>query len=153
MRFIPIMLGLIFLWAEPAQAFFGLFGNSMEEVRAKDGLVALDIAKLAPEASRHYRYQDGKNLVRFFIVRDKQNITRVALDACEVCWREGKGYIMKNGAMFCINCGRQFALHRIGIVTGGCNPHPVKFSLEGNTLSITAQELLTGANYFPENRP
>jgi uncharacterized membrane protein len=136
----------------PAHALFGIFGDSEEIVKATDGQIVVDAGKLAQNSSRHYNYQEGAAKVRFFLVRDNQGIVRAALDACEVCWREGKGYVMKNGTMFCSNCGRTFALNRIGNVTGGCNPHPIKFELKDNTVIISVQELLNGVSYFPEKR-
>jgi uncharacterized membrane protein len=87
------------------------------------------------------------------VVRDGKGTVRAALDACEVCWREGKGYVLKNGAMLCVNCGRSFPMNRIGLVAGGCNPHPVRFKVENDSVHIAAQELLReGTRYFPENR-
>jgi uncharacterized membrane protein len=143
------------LWAAavPARAaLFGFLGDAGESVKAVDDRVTLDAAALAQGSSRHYRYQDGATKVRFFLVRDRQGVVRAAFDACEACWRNGKGYVMKDGAMFCSNCGRSFALNRIGLVTGGCNPHPLEFAVKENTVSISARQLLNGAPYFPENK-
>ncbi|MDR2800291.1 MAG: DUF2318 domain-containing protein [Desulfovibrio sp.] len=152
MRSACLALITALLWTSPVKAaLFDLFRVSPESVSAKDGLITLDAAKIAPGTSRHYRYQENKTKIRFFVVRDQHNTIRAALDACEVCKDAGKGYAMKDKAMFCNNCGRSFALIRIGAVTGGCNPHPVSFSLDGGTFTITTQELVNGAGYFPEN--
>jgi uncharacterized membrane protein len=144
------------LWAAPAYpASFSLFGDRAENVAAKDGLVVVNVSAVAPSSARHYRYRDGKTSIRFFLVRDEQNTVRAAIDACEACWREGKGYVPestpKGTMMLCLNCGRRFPLSRIGIASGGCNPHPLKFSLEGDAVNITVQDLLLEAKYFPEN--
>jgi uncharacterized membrane protein len=152
MRFAYLTLIAALLWASPANAaFFDLFRTSPENISAKHGLITLDAAKIAPGTSRHYRYQENKTKIRFFVVRDQHNTIRAALDACEVCQDAGKGYAMKDKTMLCNNCGRRFALNRIGAVTGGCNPHPVRFTLNGDTFTITTQELMNGAGYFPEN--
>jgi uncharacterized membrane protein len=148
---LTVLLGT-FLFAFPASAaLFGFLGDSMENVAAKDGVVAVDASSLDRMNARHYRYREDGKTVRFFVVRDGQGVVRAALDACEVCWREGKGYQLKNGTMLCVNCGRQFPFARIGLAAGGCNPHPVPYKVENESVMIAAQELMLGARYFPEN--
>lgn len=137
--------------AVPAAGFWGLFGGG-ENVEAREGMVEIAADDLAAGEARHYQFRDGKTLIRFFVVRDKQGTLRAALDACEVCWREDKGYKLHNGGMLCVNCGQVFALNRIGLVRGGCNPHPVVFAVEANKVRIAASELVAGAGYFPANR-
>lgn len=145
------ILTLCLLFATPAAAFLG-FGNSPETVSAQDGLARVDTSRLSPGESKHYQYREDGATIRFFVVRDAQGTVRAALDACEVCWREGKGYKLDKGAMLCVNCGQKFALNRIGKIRGGCNPHPLAFSMDGATLTVTAQELMTGIKYVPENK-
>jgi uncharacterized membrane protein len=36
----------------------------------------------------------------------------------------------------------------IGMITGGCNPIPVKKSIVGQTIVLNARELEDGARYF-----
>lgn len=136
----------------PAQAFGSFFGGSVETVKAADGKITLDTAKLGKGESQHYKYSEDKTSVKFFVVRDNQGAVRAALDACDVCWQEGKGYKLQDGAMLCVNCGQKFALNRIGEVRGGCNPHIIAFSLDGDKLTVTTQELLSGSKYFPDNK-
>jgi len=150
-----LALAMLFLCCSEtaSAAFFGLFGDSARNVQAVDGRVSIDVSALAEGEAAHYRYREGKVSVRFFLVRDVRGTVRAALDACEVCWREDKGYkLVKNdGAMLCVNCGRRFPLDRIGAIRGGCNPHPVAFELEEGKVLIPATELMDGAGYFPGN--
>lgn len=95
----------------------------------------------------HHKLADGTT-VRFFLLRASDGTLRAALDACEVCWPQGKGYVQDGNQMVCRNCGRRFASDNIGLYRGGCNPHPLPFRLEGNELSIRLQELREGARYF-----
>ncbi|MDR1242283.1 MAG: DUF2318 domain-containing protein [Deltaproteobacteria bacterium] len=152
MRFVFLTLVFLLAAAAPAQGFFDFFGPSAESATAEDGLITLDVAGLKRGDARHYRFRDGGAEVRFFVVRDAQGTVRVALDACEVCHDAGKGYRLERGAMLCLNCGRVFALSRIGVIVGGCNPHPLKFASDKESVILTAAELLAGAKYFPENR-
>jgi len=145
------VLALALIGAPDAQAFLGLFGSSIENAVAKDGLVAVNVSSLKSGQSKHYQYQEGKTLIRFFVVRDNQGTVRAALDACEECWKADKGYTLEGQAMLCVNCGRKFALSSIGFARGGCNPHPVVFRMDGENLTVATQELSTGSRYFPRN--
>lgn len=145
-----LLMILAFSWASQARAF-SLFGKSTEAVKAENGVITIDASTIANNASRHYSYQDGNTLVRFFLVKDAKGALRAAMDACDVCWHENKGYSFHNNTMRCDNCGMMFALQRIGAVRGGCNPHPIVFTVEGTVFTVTAEELLSAARYFPEN--
>ena len=145
------VVALILLGTLQAQAFMGLFGGSMENAVAKDGLVTVNTSFLKPGHSKHYQYTESDTNIRFFLVRDTQGGVRAALDACEACWRADKGYRMQDHAMLCVNCGQKFDLTRIGLIRGGCNPHPIVFRMDGEIFTVTAQELLAGSRYFPEN--
>jgi uncharacterized membrane protein len=147
------MLGAVLCVVQAEAAFLGLFGDAATQVAAKNGTIILDVAPLAKLQARRYHYQEDGKIIKFFVVRDGQGTVRAAVDACEVCWKEGKGYMLKDGAMLCVNCGRRFPLDRIGLVAGGCNPHPFRFTVENDSVLIAAQELvLQGTKYFPENR-
>ncbi|MDR1945827.1 MAG: DUF2318 domain-containing protein [Desulfovibrio sp.] len=147
---LPIAL-LFMLCASPAEAFPRIF-EGPEKVTASDGRITLDVAGLKNASAKHYLYRADGTSVRFFLVRDKQGDVRAAADACEVCREAGKGYELKDGTMLCLNCGRRFPLNRIGILVGGCNPHPLRFAEEGNSIVLTVEEVLSAAEYFPENR-
>ena len=159
MRFVvlAVLLGTVFA-ASQAEAFFGWSGSSrsqgasIKSVAAKDGMITVDVSKLPQMGSQHYRYQEDAQIVRFFVVRDGQGIVRAAVDACDVCWRSGKGYVLRDGAMLCVNCGMRFAMARIGRASGGCNPHPFRFTVENGSVVIATEELMReGASFFSEN--
>ncbi len=149
-----LALAALLALALPAHAFLGgLLGSSPEELRAENGQITVNAAKLEKGQARHYSYREGDTLVRLFVVRDMQGTVRTALDACEQCRLEGKGYTLRDGAMLCVNCGQKFALNRIGLVKGGCNPHPFPHEMRGDVITINAKALLAdGAPYFPGKR-
>lgn len=162
---VALFAGFIFFLSQAgnAQAFLGLFGRH-EAVNAQTEEVFLEAADLAPGGSRFYKIEQGGALVKFFVVRDRSNKLHAALDACEVCWHEGKGYEPDKGAMRCVNCGQMFPLQNIGLKKGGCNPHPIPFTsiqdaaqdsspdaTSDKRVSIKVADLLAGARYFPEN--
>jgi uncharacterized membrane protein len=155
MRLVPliVLLGTILCAAPAEAAFFGIFGDAAETVTAVDGKITLDVSALANRDARHYRYQEDGKSVKFFVVRDGQGTVRAAVNACDVCWGAGTGYVLRDGAMMCVNCGMRFAMHRIGQVSGGCNPHPFRFTVDNSAVMIATEELLReGAKFFLENR-
>lgn len=153
MRHILLLATAIWLMVGSQAWAFSLFGSAHETVQAKDGGVTVSAAKLGNGQAAYYQYKQDGVVIRFFLVRDNQGVVRAALDACEACWRAGKGYALQEGAMLCRNCGMRFALNRIGQVRGGCNPHPFTFAQNGNDVQVPVATLLAGARYFPENKP
>jgi len=75
-------------------------------------------------------------------------VIRAAFDACDVCWREGKGYYQQGDFMVCRNCGRQFASVKVNEVKGGCNPAPLERAIVGDKLVIKAADIVKGSQYF-----
>lgn len=136
-----------------AAAFMNLFSRH-EKIQERDGVVKLDLAGLKPGEIKFYRLEKDGKYVHFFLVRDDSGMARMALDACEACYREEKGYTATKGggSVTCVNCGQKFPLSRIGIVKGGCNPHPVPYQIEGNTMAIKSAALIDdGVRFFPGN--
>ena len=67
--------------------------------------------------------------------------TFAAIDACDVCYKAGKGYYQEGDNMVCRNCGRRFASNRINDVKGGCNPAPLNREVQGANLVITMKDI------------
>ncbi|MEJ2476339.1 MAG: DUF2318 domain-containing protein, partial [Desulfobacterales bacterium] len=86
--------------------------------------------------------------IRYFILKSSDGVIRAAFDACDVCWPAGKGYYQDGDVMVCRNCGRRFASVLVNEVQGGCNPAPLKRSLQGERVVIRAQDILEGKQYF-----
>ena len=63
--------------------------------------------------------------MKYFVLADKNGKVRAALDACEVCFAQKKGYQQEGDTMVCNNCGQVFPSDQINVVTGGCNPIPL----------------------------
>ena len=148
-----ILFGTLLFASQADAAFFGRFGDSTENAVAKDGVITLDVSGLDKMKARHYRYREDGKAVKFFVVRDGEGVVRAALDACDVCWEAGKGYVLKGGAMLCVNCGLSFPMRRIGLAAGGCNPHPFQYKVENGSVVLTTEELLReGTQYFSEGK-
>lgn len=150
-RFMALTAAFLLTFVTTAHAFLG-FGGKYERVRAEDGIVSVSATDASTGKATFYRYEAKGGEVRFFLVKSPDGRLRAALDACDVCYHAGKGYEQKGDRMRCVNCGMEFHANRIGDVKGGCNPHPLPFAAEGDTVRIAAADLEAGTRYFPAGR-
>jgi uncharacterized membrane protein len=99
--------------------------------------------------ARFYSYPAGDGIaIKYFLLKSSDGVIRAAFDACDVCWREGKGYTQKGDFMVCNNCGRRFASVRVNEVTGGCNPSPLTREIRGDKIILQVKDILQGKQYF-----
>lgn len=112
------------------------------------GAVTFPTALFADGRARHYEFSRDGLTVRYFIVKSSDGVIRAAFDACDVCWRADKGYEQDGDVMVCRNCGRRFASALVNEVQGGCNPAPLRRSVEGDRVVIHVDDILQGRAYF-----
>ena len=100
--------------------------------------------------ARHFDFSDaGSNTtIKYFILKSADGVIRAAFDACDVCWPEGKGYYQQGSTMVCRNCGRRFESVMVNEVQGGCNPAPLKRTIQENQVVIRVDDLKKGQAYF-----
>jgi uncharacterized membrane protein len=115
---------------------------------APSGDVTIPVAQVKDGKARFYSYEAGGTSVKYFVLADKAGKVRAALDACEVCYAQKKGYHQEGDSMVCNNCGKVFPSDQINVITGGCNPIPLDKSVSGGQLTITTDSLTQGAQYF-----
>ena len=130
-------------------AFAWNFTVPAQEIQPVNGTFVFPVSAFADGKARHFEYKISPNeRVRFFIVKSTDGVIRAALDACEVCHRSKKGYVQQGNDMICVNCGLKFKTEKVGEIKGGCNPHPVNRTIEGDKLVISQQEVASGLRYF-----
>jgi uncharacterized membrane protein len=110
--------------------------------------VSFPVSLFEDGKARHFEHVDGKSTIRYFILKSSDGVIRAAFDACDVCWPAGKGYYQDGDVMVCRNCGRRFASVLVNEVQGGCNPAPLKRSLENDKLIIQIKDIQEGRQYF-----
>ena len=116
---------------------------------AKQLLVFYPAKTFGDGKAHFYEYKTGKGItIKYFIMKSSDGVIRAAFDACDVCWREGKGYFQKGDFMICKNCGQRFASTRVNEVRGGCNPAPLTREIKEGNVVIKASDLLEGSRYF-----
>lgn len=98
--------------------------------------------------ARHFEHVSGNLTIKYFILKSSDGIVRAAFDACDVCWKAGKGYYQEGDNMVCRNCGRRFASVKVNEVQGGCNPAPLNRKVENGKVIIEVKDILDGAQYF-----
>jgi uncharacterized membrane protein len=124
------------------------FGKG-EKVKAANGVVTIPAARIGDGKAHFYRYPEGGRDISFFVVKGADGQFRTAFDSCDVCYREKKGYEQQGDAMLCKNCGKKFAIGRIGPnSTGGCNPSYLPHREAGGNIVIGVEELRSGARFF-----
>jgi uncharacterized membrane protein len=99
--------------------------------------------------ARFFTYKTAEEVtVKYFIVKSADGTIRAAFDACNVCWREKKGYKQDGDFMVCTNCGKKFRTDRINEVTGGCNPAGLSRTIKDGKVVISLQALNEGTRFF-----
>jgi uncharacterized membrane protein len=111
--------------------------------------VSFPVQAFSDGQAKYFQYPAANGItVRFFILRSSDGVIRAAYDACDVCWREGKGYYQDGDFMVCRNCGQRFASVKVNEIKGGCNPAPLERTVVGNKLVIKTADILQGVQYF-----
>lgn len=134
------------LTAPAANAFFG-FGK-FTELTPEQGMVTIDLADVSDGKAHYYKVEHKGVDVQFFVLKSSDGVYRAAFDACDVCFREKKGYSQDGDFMICNNCGQRFHSARINEVRGGCNPAPLERTYDDKTLTIRLEDIATGVYYF-----
>jgi uncharacterized membrane protein len=117
------------------------------EVTASE--VSFPIQAFSDGLARYFQYPAGNGItVSFFILKSSDGVIRAAFDACDVCWREGKGYYQEGDFMVCRNCGQKFASIKVNEIKGGCNPAPLDRTVVGDKLVLKVADILKGHRYF-----
>lgn len=128
---------------------FGGGGTGFTAVTAEAGVVKIPVGSVSDRMAHYYTYRGGGGKpINFFVLKSSDGIIRAAFDACDVCYREKKGYRQEGDLMVCNNCGQRFPSVKINEIKGGCNPAPLARTLQGGSLVIRATDIEQGTWYF-----
>jgi uncharacterized membrane protein len=105
--------------------------------------VSIPVADLSATA-KFYSYDSSGVTIRYFAMKDAQGNVHVAFDACDVCYAAKKGYKQVGDVMQCLNCGKQFAITKIGTenTNGGCWPSYLPMTVNGSAVNIKVVDLI-----------
>ncbi|MBU2537189.1 MAG: DUF2318 domain-containing protein [Proteobacteria bacterium] len=123
-------------------AMASFWGEKLQTLVPTKNRLEIPLASINDGKAHHFKVQstDGV-MVTFFVLKSKDGVIRAAIDACDVCYRAGKGYEQDGDFMVCLNCRMRFASDRINEVKGGCNPAPLNRTIEGSTLVIAMADI------------
>jgi hypothetical protein len=124
------------------------FQTRYAPVQAVDGEVRWPLNTFDDGQAHYYSFAGAGKSIDFFMLKSSDGVVRAAHDACDVCYGARKGYHQEGDLMICNNCGRQFPSVRINEVKGGCNPAPLKRTVEGSDLVIRSSDIIEGERYF-----
>lgn len=130
---------------------FVLFGGGADPftvVTAEAGTVTIPVAEVSDGKAHYYTYHGAGRKVNFFVLKSSDGVLRAAFDACDVCFREKKGYRQEGNHMVCNNCGQRFASVNINVLKGGCNPAPLNRHVKDDTIVFNASDIESGKYYF-----
>lgn len=127
-------------------ALFG-FGQ-YTEVKAENNVVTIPVADVDDGKAHYYIFKKDGFEVKFFVLKSKDGVIRAAFDACDVCFREKKGYDQDGDFMVCNNCNMRFHSSRINEVKGGCNPSPLERVYDDKTVTFKVRDIMSGRGYF-----
>ena len=124
-------------------------GGSFSPVKAEAGMVTIPANQISASAAQYYTYKGaGSKQINFFVLKSSDGVIRAAFDACDVCYREKKGYRQEGDTMVCNNCGQRFPSVKVNEIKGGCNPAPLVRVMDGQNLVIRSADIEKGAWYF-----
>ena len=89
-----------------AHALFAM--GKYTSVEPKDGVVTIQVDDVDDGEAHYYSLEKGGFEVKFFLLKSSDGVIRAAFDACDVCFREKKGYDQDGEFMVCNNCGMRF---------------------------------------------
>ena len=98
--------------------------------------------------AHYYTHEHEGRLIKFFVLRSTDGVVRAAFDACDICYEAKKGYRQDGNDMICNECGRSFPADKINEVSGGCNPVPLRRTVDGDKLVIEVSDIAAGWRYF-----
>lgn len=131
-----------------ALVMFGGGSSPFAVVTAEAGAVRIPVSEVNDGHAHFYTYEGRDRDVNFFVLRSSDGVIRAAFDACDVCFREKKGYRQEGDLMVCNNCGQVFPSVKINVLRGGCNPAPLERSIQGEYLVMNVPDIEQGGYYF-----
>lgn len=129
------------------------WGSSKQVLTPQTGQLEIPLADINDGKAHHFQVKAGDGtMVTFFTLKSRDGVIRAAIDACDVCYRSGKGYLQDGDFMVCQNCGMRFASNKINVIKGGCNPAPLERKVEGKNLVIAMADINTNSWYCKYKR-
>jgi uncharacterized membrane protein len=118
------------------------FWQKTKVLTPKQGELRIPVAEVSDGKAHFFKVKaDDKTVVTFFVLKSRDGVIRAAINACDECYRAGKGYAQDGDFMVCEQCGRRFASDKINVIAGGCNPVGVDRKIQADHLVIDMKDI------------
>jgi high-affinity iron transporter len=105
----------------------------------ENGQVRIPLSELNDSSLHYYAADLDNTVIRFLVIHRMNGDYATALDACQICGRQG--YRQEGQNVVCRNCGAAIYIPSIG-ESGGCNPIGVKSRVEGGEVIVDLSALV-----------
>ena len=96
-----------------------------------------------------YTYSRGGRQINFFVRADAKGTVSSYFDACYTCYKQKKGYREEGSDLVCNECSMRFGLaEEEWDAKGGCDPIPLKSTIEDRKLIIESGVIERGVKLF-----
>jgi uncharacterized membrane protein len=111
-------------------------------VDVQESAIRIPISEVSTSA-KWYTYDSDGLKVRYFLVKGTDGKIHLGTDACDVCYKNKKGYQQDGNVLTCNNCGQTFAINNLGEenLSGGCWPSYLPMKIENNYVIIQRTDL------------
>ena len=92
---------------------------------------------------RKYSFRHKGAAYRVIVMMRPDGEVVAALDACEIC--PPTGYVQRGEHIICKYCSTPIPVQSLG-QSGGCNPIPVQYRIEGNNLTMIKDDIVRTHN-------
>lgn len=116
--------------------------------------IEVALSDLAPDGRvQFFEFSpDGDSLIRFMAAVRSDGKVVSALDTCEACYRQNRGFSPIDGNIACRKCGRVFVIDEIGFNDSDCRPILVPHKVNNGSIVLNTRDLQTLNNrYGPSN--
>lgn len=123
-------------------------GSTITSVLTEDTL-EIDVSNLGTTAQYVDYNSDGTDM-QVLVVRDTDGSVKVVYNTCQSCKGSPMAFFVQEGTqVVCQNCHIPHPVSGLGNEKeAGCNPIPMQYTLEGNTVKIPLSELDANASLF-----
>lgn len=129
-----------FIYAKSASAL-----SPATEIAFVNGQASIPKSAVADGDLHRYQANINGTEVRFLLYRKPNGEVATVFDACGICG--SVGFYKGSSGIICKNCGAPINAASVG-QPGGCNPIPLKSTLVGDNIVITAGDLAQEAKQF-----
>jgi FTR1 family protein len=118
-------------------------------VELVNGVATIPVSQVADgDLHRYSATVDGKP-VRFWLVKKPDGKVATLFDACEICGPVG--FYKDGNNIVCKNCAAPINGQSLG-QPGGCNPVPLKATVQGDNVIIAQHDLAEGERLFEKKQ-